>query len=119
VRGVLPQILGSGNQFDEDAIVGGSCVLLNTMNDLAAATVVEVSGGSASVEYHRLGRFTAVSNSEGFFRFPPIDRVSRVKPEANDGARIVTVDSFSQNYGATENTIDFVFTSIAIFHLPF
>ena len=72
VRRVLPQAPGSGNQFDEDAIVGDSCVFLNTMNDLAAATVVEVSGGAAPVEYHRLDRFTAASNSEGFFRFPPI-----------------------------------------------
>lgn len=110
VRRVIPQPPGLDNQFAQDAIVGDTCVFLNSMNDLIATNVVEIFGGGPLAEYHALSRFSVSSNAEGYFRLPPLSRVAQLEIQADDSGAHPTINQiFSPNYTQRENRIDFVF----------
>lgn len=109
LRRVTPQIASADNQLTRDCIAGDTCVFLDGMLDLAAASVVEITGGGGMAEYHLVRRFTATSDADGYYRLPPLARVAQAELLAHDGAHpdinvIVTPD-----YGVGVHRVDFVF----------
>lgn len=109
-RKVIPQAPGSDNVFDRDAIIGDTCVFLNSMIDLDTANVVEIRGGATLPEYHILGHFSVTSDADGYFRFPLLSRVAQVEIQADDGGAHPTITLiFTPNYENKENRIDCVF----------
>jgi hypothetical protein len=94
--------------FNQDAIAGDTCVFLTTTDDLDTDTVVVITGGSDPAEYHRLSRFSAISDSNGYYRLPALSRVAQLEIEATHGGESVH-QTISPNYTRRENRIDFVF----------
>jgi hypothetical protein len=108
---VTPQAPGFSNPLIRDAQAGDSCLFLNSMTDLATATVIEVQGAPGDpVEFHRVARFEATSDVDGYYRLPLLSRVAQLEIQADDGgAHPVITRTFAPNYEDRENRIDFVF----------
>lgn len=106
VKKVNPQVPGADNLFNSNAISGDVCVFLDSMTDLDSANVVHIHDGSNPDEYHILRRFSVTSNSNGYFRLPPISRVVQVKIEVQHGPSTIEKD-LTIDYSLRENRIDF------------
>src|SRR5260221_2911733 len=76
VRKVTLQAPAVNNQFGQDAIVGDTCVLLASMNNLDLAHTVEITDGTYPPEYHNLSRFSVTSDAARYFQLPPLSRVA-------------------------------------------
>jgi hypothetical protein len=106
----LPQAPGVSNSLSRDAQAGDVCVFLNSMTNLGAATVVEVSGPlGAPVEYHQVSRFATTSDADGYFRLPLLSRVAQLDLQADDGGtHPVQVRRLMPNYEEFGNRCDFI-----------
>ncbi|MBV9927283.1 MAG: hypothetical protein JOZ96_19855 [Acidobacteria bacterium] len=110
VREVTPQPAGGNNQLKRPAIAGDTTVFLDTMSDLGAAHVVELTGGAGPAEYHLVRRLTAKSNADGYYRLPPLARVAQVKLRADDGGAHADINlTAAPDYGGGVYRLDFVF----------
>ncbi len=111
VRRMLPQAPGFNNLLTRDAQSGDICVFLNSMTNLAAANVVEVSGALGDpVEFHRISRFTSISDADGYFSLPLLSRVAQLEVQVDDGGVHPTQTRILiPNYEDRENRVDFVF----------
>jgi hypothetical protein len=109
VQIVNPDPPGADNAFQDAGIAGDSCVLLNSMTDLASANVVELHGGPMPAEYHLASYFDTVSDASGYYRFPKLSRVAQLEVTVASGALIPIVQTFLPAYGLVENRLDFRF----------
>jgi hypothetical protein len=110
VRRVTPQEKGPDNPFDRDAIAGDVCVFSTSMSGLDVATTVEISGGASLPEYHSASRFFVTSDTDGYYRLPPLNRAAQVEIQADDGGAHSTITQiFAPDYTHRENHIDFAF----------
>ena len=110
VRRAAPQPPGADNQLTRAATIGDACVYLDGMADLGAAEVVELTGGGPADEYHQLGRFTTVSDADGYYRLLPLSRVAQFEIRADDGVHPVVTRTVAPAYAAGEQRLDFVFS---------
>jgi len=110
VQRALPQAPGANNPLSRNAQAGDVCIFLNSIMNLGAATVVEVSGPiGAPVEYHRVSRFETTSDADGYFRLPLLSRVAQLDLQADDGGVHPTqVRRIIPNYEEFENRCDFI-----------
>ena len=112
VQKANPQPPGAVRQLSVEALAGDVCVFLNNLAGLAGASEVEINGGSAN-EYHSVSRFVATSDSDGYYRLPPLSRVAQVLIE---GQKIVGPQTFAAktefrpDYSRRENTLDLTLT---------
>jgi hypothetical protein len=109
VQIVNPDPPGADNAFQAAVIPGDSCVLLNSMTDLASASVIELHGGPQPAEYHLAGHFDTVTDASGYYRFPGLSRVAQLEITVASGALTPVVQTFSPAYGLVENRLDFRF----------
>lgn len=112
VKKAIPQAPGPDNPFSQDAIAGDSYVFLTSMHDLDSPSVIAVSGGGDPVEFHNMQRFSATSDSDGYFRLPPLSRVAQLEIHAVDSSAPpagTQSEIFSPNYTHRKNRIDFIF----------
>ncbi|HEX2093624.1 MAG TPA: hypothetical protein VHG28_14555 [Longimicrobiaceae bacterium] len=108
VRRVTLQPPGAQKPFARPALAGDTCVYLNNLTGLAAAQVVEVSGGGPAAEFHRLGRFTVLTDAQGRYRFPPLARAAQLTVRATGGGDTREV-TFVPDYTRRENRLDIGF----------
>jgi hypothetical protein len=105
---VNPAGVGPPKQIADEALAGDTCVFLNNLSGLTVATEVELNGVSAN-EYHSLNRFLVVSDSDGYYRLPPISRIAQMVIE---GEKVVGPQTFAAkttfrpDYSKRENTLD-------------
>lgn len=110
VRGVNLQPPGSNRQFTVGALFGDSCVFLDGVSGLLAGQEVEISGGLAPAEYHSVMNFSVVSDTDGYYRLPPLSRVAQLEIHAEKtvGAQTFqTTLTFRPDYRQRENRLDF------------
>lgn len=106
---------GLDNALAVDAISGDTCVFLQSMNSLNAISnvltqnVVEITDGTHT-EYHSVRLFFVKSDSNGYFRLPPLSRVAQVDIQAVRGTGSPSTIPFSPDYYSYENRIDFIFS---------
>ena len=106
---MTPQPPGAQQHFTEDAISGDSSVFLDGLAALGGASEIEVSGGPEPDEYHRLREFSVTSDSEGYYRLPPLSRVAQLEihGEQTVGGQIFQVTTtFRPDYRQRENRLD-------------
>lgn len=110
--GVAHQLDQSVNLLDPPARRGDGCLILDGLADLdqppPQTYLVEISAGGAT-EYHTFNNFNTRSDADGFYRLPPLSRVTQAEVVADDGLGDIVTHIFSPNYDAPENQLDFVF----------
>jgi hypothetical protein len=109
LRRVTPQVAAADNQLTRDCIAGDTCLFLDGMLGLAGASVVEITGGGGSAEYHLVRQFKATSDADGYYRLPPLARVAQAELLAHDGAHPDINVTVTPDYAVGVHRIDFVF----------
>ena len=108
VRRALPQPLGPNNSLAADAIRGDTTVFLNSLGGLTSGQTARLSGGTSPEEYHLADQYRTTSDSKGYYRLPPISRVSQLEIEADDGIHAPKRLIISPDYEQAETVVDFV-----------
>lgn len=108
VQRVAAQPLGPSNQLTAAAQPGDTTVFLDGLNGLNSAHPARLSEGSAAEEYHAISKYITMSNSDGFYRLPPISRVAQLELEVADGIHTPKKLIVSPNYEEAENIVDLV-----------
>lgn len=106
---VNPGLSGLPQQLTLPGSIGDTCVFLNGLAGLAGASEIEISGPGGPVEYHKVMTFNVVSDANGYFRLPPLNRVAqfRVHAERTIGAQLFEANVlFRPDYGQRENRLD-------------
>jgi hypothetical protein len=101
--------VGVPTQPTRDAIAGDVCLFVNSVASLGSAGFVAISTGGGAPEYHATGYFSAVSDAQGFFRWPPLSRVAQCALRAHDGVHADLDQTLTPDYPEQVSRIDFVF----------
>lgn len=109
VHKVQFQNVGPVIALTQDAIPGDVCVFVNGVGNLAAAPLLSVTQGVAPVEYHAASYFQAISDAQGFFRFPALSRVAQCALHCHDVAHGDQDVNQRPDYGSDVSRIDFVY----------
>ncbi len=110
VHKVQFQNVGAITQLTSDAIAGDVCAFVNGVGSLGAAPFLSIQTGGAPVEYHAVSYFNAVSDAQGFFRWPPISRVAQCGIHIHDGVHTDLDVTYSPDYSQEVSRIDFVYS---------
>jgi len=94
-------------QFTSDALPGDHCVFLDDVTGLTDQ--VCISGEVNPPTYHRIALFSAISDSAGYYRLPPLSRVAQLELRAEKEA-FSAVAKLRPTYSVLENRVDFVLT---------
>jgi hypothetical protein len=108
VRRVIPQPQGAAIPFTHDAIVGDTCIFLNSFMGLTTGNQIRIKGGGLPDEFHRVSLFSTSSDADGYYRLPFLARVSQITLSAKQGALTPVSVEFRPNYSLRENWLDFV-----------
>ena len=92
-----------------DAITGDVCLFVNGVGNFGGASFVAISTGGGAPEYQATGYFSAVSDAQGFFRWPRISRVAQCALRAHDGVHADLDQALSPDYPEEVSRIDFVY----------
>jgi len=101
--------VGAATPPTRDAITGDVCLFVNGVGNLGGAGLVAISTGGGVPEYHATRYFNAVSDAQGFFRWPPLSRVAQCALRAHDGVHADLDQTLSPDYPEEVSRIDFVF----------
>lgn len=107
IRRVNPQPPGPTNSLSDAAIPGDAVAFLASMNGLSPAGQIRLHS-SGTVEYHRVRTYTAVSDSAGYYRLPPVSRAAWIEVEADDSVHAAVKTVVSPDYERSENIADLV-----------
>lgn len=103
------QNLGSANALTRAAITGDQSLFLAALNELDAPAAA-ISGGAVT-EYHQIHRYRAASDSEGYFRLPPLSRVAMVQLHGAHPSPLDDVELLiSPDYEQGASRLDLVFS---------
>jgi hypothetical protein len=103
-----PNKLGAMYRLKEDARVGESCLFLDNLKNLKTARYVSIRDNTKNPpEYHIVQLYEAMSNSQGYYRLPPISRVAQLQLQAEQVALKLTKQSLA---GANTITVSNVST---------
>jgi len=106
---VTAQIPGANNDLDRDAITGDQSIFLNSMTNLGN-TSIEIIDGVGVPEYHVAKIFSVQSDTDGYFKLPPISRVAQIQIQASRADLPAPLNLiFSPDYEQAENNIDLIF----------
>ena len=100
---------GAPTPLAHDAIAGDVCAFVTAVGSLGAAPLAQTQGGPSPDEFHRLSRFSATCDAQGFFRLPPISRVAQCNLRLHDGVHADIDATVCPDYASGESRFDFVF----------
>jgi hypothetical protein len=109
VQRVMPQPQGAVRQFVVHALAGDTTIFLSSLTGLATGNQVWMTDGMRPDEYHRIRRYVALSDADGYYRLPPLSRVAQLELRAEHGALTPIHLEFRPDYSLRENRMDFVF----------
>ena len=101
--------VGAVTQLTQDAIAGDVCLFLNSVVALGGAPFVSLQTAGIPTEYHATGYFSAVSDAQGFFRWPLLSRVAQIAMHSHDGVHTDLDVNYSPDYSQEVSRIDFVY----------
>lgn len=99
---VTPAPAGTSYAFARDGVRSDAVAFLAGVTGVTAG-VVQIGGGTAAVEYQTASLYTATTDSDGYYRLPPLSRVASLKLQT-PALSLVT----SPDYGRYENLVDVV-----------
>jgi hypothetical protein len=98
---VTPTVTGANNLFNRDGVRSDRVAFLAGMTGVTGG-VVEIGSGT-HLEYQTATLYTTTSDSDGYYRLPPLSRVASVQLQT-PALTLVT----SPDYGRYENLVDVV-----------
>lgn len=111
VRKATISVTGTTDAIDTNAIAGDATVLLGSATTLSVAGFVSIDGGGATAtEYHWLTPYSVSSDSDGYYRMPPLSRVAQLSIEADQAPYTAVPQTLSPNYAVREQIVDLVVT---------
>lgn len=96
---------GTANALRRPALTGDSCLFLNGLAGLSAASRVEIDDGTGTVDYHVMRSYEATTDPDGDFALPSISRLARIVLFADDGGGLTASVPFDLDYRAQENLV--------------
>lgn len=86
-----------------DAIRGDACLLVDDIGGWNVNDVIRIRSAAGADEYHRIDFYNTVSDNDGYYRLPPINRVGQLSISATQGtlsgaARRIIPDYTRHNY---------------------
>ncbi|MDB5812224.1 MAG: hypothetical protein JWN94_4346 [Betaproteobacteria bacterium] len=94
--------------FKDGAKAGDRTIFVDSPAGLASQGTLRITDGVAPDEYHAFARYETQSDSDGYFRLPPLHRVAQVHITATAGADVQEAD-LQPRYGDAEHRLDIVF----------
>jgi hypothetical protein len=88
---------------------GDRCLFLDSLALLPAGGRLRITGGGAADEFQRYAQLSVVSDGDGFFRLPPMQRMARVALTIDDGGGNVQTIEIDPDYGEAEQQVDVVY----------
>jgi hypothetical protein len=107
---VTPQALGAPVALSRDGIPGDRVVFLDSLAGITPEPiVVEISGPGGAAEYQIASRYETTSDTDGYYRLPPLSRLAslRIRAEHSDLAVPLHV-VVSPDYRRFEHRIDLI-----------
>ena len=106
-----PQAQGLDVPLARNAFAGDRPVFLTGLNDLATATVAEITGtGITPAEFHAVSHYEGKSSADGYFRLPPVSRVAQLRLRAEGGGLPHPIaTTLSPDYEHYENRVDVIY----------
>jgi hypothetical protein len=111
VRPINPQSAGASQTITVEAWAADACLFVNDSSGLVGAHEIEITGGPAPDEYHRVKTFSVTSDAEGYYRLPPLSRVAQLEIHAEKmiGAQTFHATTvFRPDYQQRDNRLDFI-----------
>jgi hypothetical protein len=109
VRALVQNLSATGNNLTRAGIGGDQTLFLDGLVDLDQPMAL-ISGGAAN-EYHRVARYLATSDSEGYFQLPPLGRVAMLRLGGSEPGPLADVEVlFSPDYEREGSRVDLVFS---------
>lgn len=105
---VTPAAAGANNNFSLNALAGDAVVFLSGLSGLTTAQQIEITGG-ANPEYHAPGLFSVLTDSDGYYRLPPLSRVAQIKIQAHKPPFTDVEFKFRPDYNSDTNRLDIQF----------
>lgn len=92
---------------------GESCLFVDSTNEFVTDSYVKIGDGSGAipVEYHRLALFHAMSQREGDYRFPILQRVAQLMIAVSQGGVKRKEQTWQPDYSLPINQVDIVLES--------
>jgi hypothetical protein len=108
VEHVAPGLPGPLNTLGVPAIAGDRVLLANSLNGIATTNPLEITGGTATVEYRTASVFSVPSDIRGLYRLPLLSRVGQIELTANDGVHLPVAQTLIPEYNQGQNRVDFI-----------
>lgn len=102
---------GAQQQFKVAGDIADTCVFLDGLAALTGAREVQITGPPGADEYHKLMRFSVVSDADGYYRMAPLSRVAQLEIHAEKiigGLTFQATTTFRPDYRQRENRLDFM-----------
>jgi hypothetical protein len=101
---------GSLNALARDAIAGDVTIFTTNLTGLADRITIEMTGGAGAVEFHEARLYRVVSDVDGFFRLPPLQRVAMVLIHSERlGLPTPADERFAPEYRQADNHLTVLF----------
>lgn len=88
---------------------GDRCVFLDSLAGLPNQGTMRFTGGGPADEFQSFRHFSVLSNAEGYYWLPPVQRITRLEITVDDGGGNVQVVQVDPEYPETEQRVDFVY----------
>jgi hypothetical protein len=108
-RALTPFPPGPTKAFRRDAAPGDRCVFVDDLGGLASGSDVQITSAATPNEYQRVTQLVAVSDADGYFRFPAIQRIAALQLHATAAALTAVDLKLQPDYSQAENWLDVVF----------
>lgn len=97
---------GPNNALISDAVPGDTVLLTGGLTGIAGASTIEIDDGVVAPEYHTIAEFSVITDADGFYRLPALNRVGQLELNVNDGVNPAVERVVVPNYELVQNTVD-------------
>ena len=89
---------------------GDRCLFFDAPAAAPPPTGLRIAGGGAVDEFQRYSPLSAVTDGDGYFRLPPVQRMARVSLTVDDGlGNVLPPIEIDPDYGEGEHRVDAVY----------
>ena len=89
-----------------DTVRGDATLLLDNVAGWTSDDVIQLSSVSGADEYHLIDFYTTITDAEGYYRLPAMNRLGQLSIEARQGALSSSANRRIPDYNSHNNLID-------------